>query len=238
MKFNQSGGIAGGMYVGTAEPEAIESLRDVIAAMGMRIAKRRLEAMKAEAYPTTPYLSKIDFVKDVAALAKSFPDQMARPIRTGKKRTTVLTSLGHAVSPRSLEYMFNGSRFAAANPDVRIMYGTTRNEAVHMQLKAFWRNVIFQTRRHAHVVAAVATLTKLIVSHLKRAEVTRGMEDHELLRVFCRMLVTKGFEFHPLFHFVPARNPVVDVAALLANATLIRKRPAAAQGGRAIRLRQ
>ena len=48
MKFNQSGGIAGGMYVGTAEPEAVESVRDAIAAMGMRIAKMRLEAMKAE----------------------------------------------------------------------------------------------------------------------------------------------------------------------------------------------
>eukprot|EP00959_Pyramimonas_sp_CCMP1952_P146119 3059505-Pyramimonas_sp.AAC.1 len=69
--------------------------------------------------------------------------------KTTSKKTTILGSLRYATSSKQLEYLLNLGRFIARNPDMEVMYGTTRNEALHMQLEAFFRNVFIQTERNA-----------------------------------------------------------------------------------------
>eukprot|EP00973_Karenia_brevis_P040920 5662360-Karenia_brevis.AAC.1 len=95
----------------------------------------------------------------MAAICKKFPNMM--PKRTGKN-TNVLGSLTFATSPQQLAYLQNYAKFIAEHPDIDVMYGTTKNEAFHAQLKSYFRNVMIQTRRNAKAVCQIATLAKLI----------------------------------------------------------------------------
>eukprot|EP00973_Karenia_brevis_P062558 8697936-Karenia_brevis.AAC.1 len=61
----------------------------------------------------------------------------------------------------------NALVFGKKNPRVQRMRGTTRNEALHNQLKGFWRNVMHQTARNAKVICSVATLAKLCAGQLQ-----------------------------------------------------------------------
>eukprot|EP00959_Pyramimonas_sp_CCMP1952_P381712 7998642-Pyramimonas_sp.AAC.1 len=69
--------------------------------------------------------------------------------KTTSEKTTILGALRYATSPAQLEYILNLGRFIARKPSVQVVYGTARNEALHMQLKAFFRNVFMQTERNA-----------------------------------------------------------------------------------------
>ena len=54
-------------------------------------------------------------------------------------------------------YLMNARRFFARHPTVPRMKGTTRNEALHAQVKEDGRNIFKQTARRARVVADAAT---------------------------------------------------------------------------------
>ena len=79
------------------------------------------------------------FVDDVAALCKMFHGSLGRKTSSG---STVLSALAHATKPREMAFLMNLSRFSARHPDVDIPYGTVKNEALHMQLKSFYRNIV------------------------------------------------------------------------------------------------
>ena len=117
----------------------------------------------------------------------------------------------------------NGSRFAARNPGLQKMYGTTRNEAFHEQLEAFWRNVVQQTGRNVHVVAGVATLAKLLAGQLQAKNYTIGHREHELLRTASAILMTEPLRFEPLFNHVTVAAPTVAKHTRITD-----KRPAGA----------
>ena len=72
------------------------------------------------------------------------------------------------------------------------MYGTTRNEAFHRQLKSYFRNVMRQTRRNAQVVCEIATLGKAIAGKMDKAEVIHDLEEHDLLRFALSVWLTKA----------------------------------------------
>eukprot|EP00959_Pyramimonas_sp_CCMP1952_P226741 4740827-Pyramimonas_sp.AAC.1 len=105
-----------------------------------------MSAIEAEGRPERPYRNAVSFIKDTAALCKMFPREMNK---TTSKRTTILASLRYATSPAQLEYLLNLSRFTARGPSVQVLYGTTRNDAFHLQLKAFFRIVFIQTEQGA-----------------------------------------------------------------------------------------
>ena len=119
--------------------------------MRARAAERRRKAIEKEGYTEEPYKTEMASVKDVAALAKGFPKQMKRKVES---KVTVMGPLTAAMRPEATGYMMNMAKFAARNPSVKLMYATTPKEAFHKQLKSFFRNVIFQTGRHAEGAAA------------------------------------------------------------------------------------
>ena len=67
-------------------------------------------------------------------------------------------------------------------------YGTTQNEAFHLQLKSFFRNITQQSGRNAQVVAGVATLAKLVAGHMSRAQVVREIREKDLIACVSTML--------------------------------------------------
>ena len=172
------------------------------------------------------YRSAADHVKDVAALVILFPCEVKKKL-AGKGKPAIIDSLRHATRPVLLEYLMNGSRFAARNANVKIMAGTTRNEAYHQQMKYMFRNVMHQTGRNAQNVSAVATLAKLMVSYISREwPLTVKHREHMLLLRAASMLMEKPLTFVPLLDHRAMHNPKVDMDNLPPNAKTIRKRPA------------
>ena len=153
-------------------------------------------------------------MKDVAALVKQYPEEMRRTIGTGKKKTTVKSSLKAALAPAAVGYLMNIGRFLARNPDVATLHGTTHNEAYHKELKSFLRNVMRQTRRHAQMIAGVATFVKLVSSVMNTAHCVVRYEQVDLLNAFNQTLLANG---------LPVSGRIVH-----ASTYNILKRPAAA----------
>ena len=139
------------------------------------------------------------------------------------------SSLEFATSPTEVEYLLNISRYISRNPDVKVMYGTTRNEAFHNQLKAYYRNVMLQTGRNATLVASIVTAAKLVSGTLRVGhEVTVSHAENQLLQAATSAFVSAGVTFRPKLHLRTVGNPDVDEAVLPAGARRLRKRPAAA----------
>ena len=100
-------------------------------------------------YSNSPSASANMFLDDVTAVAAEYPDEMAKSTDKGVK---VIDSLAHATNPTGMEYLFNNTRFIARDPTVKVMYGTTRNEAFHLELKNLFRNVRGVRARRAHLI--------------------------------------------------------------------------------------
>ncbi len=147
-----------------------------------------------------------------------------------KVATTVLASLEHATRPRQLECLMNLSRFAARSPHIPTMYGTTRHEAFHLQLKAFFRNVMFQTKRNATVVAQVATLSKLIAACIRKADLIANHFEFECLRLASVVLFSSTQPWVPKFNHGTTSDPSVDTALLPPTASRPGRKRRIAQG--------
>ena len=142
--------------------------------------------------------------------------------------TTVLSSLQHATSSQNLGYLMNLSLFAKRNPTVEIIFGTTRNEAFHMQLKSFFRNIYHQTGRNATLIYQVATLVKLIAGNISKCSATSVFREHQLLRSVVATMRARTEPLTPKIRCKARKNPKVDVDSLPPKAKTLRKRPASA----------
>ena len=181
-------------------------------------------------YTETPYASAQMFLDDVVALATKYPDDMQK--HTGK-RVKVINSLVHATSALALEYLFNNTRFIARNPHIEIMYGTTRNEAFHLELKSFFRNIRGVRARRAQLIGEVVTVAKLLVSSHVKSRMTKKRSQsahlHDLAMQFFASpgnLMING----PRMDVRATYNVKVNVDELPTNAKRMRKclgRPAA-----------
>ena len=182
------------------------ALRSVMNDMTNTVARQRKLQIAAVGYGRTPYVTVMDFLKNVAALAKSYPDQMTRTV---EKNLTVLGSLEISTAPKSLGYLMNGCRFQARHPEVPMLYGTTHNKAYHLEQKSFWRNVMIQTGRHARMIAKVATTTKLIGSVMVRATLVNQMRQTDLVRPFLQEYEARGIAFDQPLSRASTYNPPV-----------------------------
>jgi hypothetical protein len=201
------------------------SLATAMSSMTTQKAAAKVKGINNDGYETIPYRSADSFVQDVAAIAKSYPEELGRRIN---KKTTVLSSLAYATSGDALQYLMNNSRFVARNPEVPFSYGTTRNEAYHKELLAFYRNVFQQTERHARDVAMVATSTKLLAGYLAKCELTAAHRQEVLLRTASSLLSSSDHACFPqLMDHLAVKNTVVDIGLLPHSAKTSRKRPAA-----------
>ena len=77
------------------------------------------------------------------------------------------------------------------------MKGTTRNEALHAQVKGYDRNVMLQAARRARVVADAATLSKLIVGQMAKTQTTTTGTESRHLRYFENLLRQQPGELTP-----------------------------------------
>jgi hypothetical protein len=177
------------------QPLPAMSLSDVVANMHERTANRRHTLITSDLYDTTAYGSIILFLKDVAALTKVYSAEMDRRVAGGG---TIRGSLDAATTPVALGYIMNIARFASRHPNVPVLRGTTHNEAFHLEQKAFWRNVMKQTARHARLIARVVTLVKLIALVMKKTDCVCLPRQTELLRKFITELLHHGLNFDAL----------------------------------------
>eukprot|EP00959_Pyramimonas_sp_CCMP1952_P445742 9332501-Pyramimonas_sp.AAC.1 len=122
-------------------------------------AARTKAAIETAGYPERPRRAAAAFARDIAALRKMSPREMNK---ITSKKTTIRGSLRYATSPAQLEYILNLGRFTARNPSVQVMCGATKNGALHMQLKAFFRSVFIQAERNARAVCSICTFAKLL----------------------------------------------------------------------------
>ena len=160
--------------------------------MTKKQAKMRVKKIDEHGYSDTMYSRIADFVRDVAALTRVYPKFMKRKPK-GKKSTSVLNSVCFASSPVELEYLSNGPRFMARNPDVPMPYGTTPNEAVQGECAKYYTPVTQQRHEHARVVAGTITLRKLLDGALARVPLSRSMTKCRLLQTTANMMVAMDF---------------------------------------------
>ena len=151
----------------------------MVAAMSRESATRRLKQIERRDFMETPYTCKLEFVKDVAALAVEHKDQMRRKLKGG---STIWGSLCNATSALELGYLFNGPRFLARANVSKPPYGTTGVEALHAELVLAFGAVKQLTRSYARIRASVFTLRKLISGWMGRLKLHRTYDQKELLR--------------------------------------------------------
>ena len=89
-------------------------------------------------------------------------------------------------------YVLNVGRFGARNPKVTMLHGTTHNEAFHLELKAFFRNVMHQTSEHAVMICKIVTLVKLIYSVMSTSCCLTQQDQSSRLRAFMKTLQSDG----------------------------------------------
>ena len=187
--------------------------------------KRLYTRLQTDTYIDRPYTDISHFVEDLAAICLQYPDMMSKKT---EGRSTVQSSLENATTVQELGYVKNFCKFVANNPSLEVMFGTTRNEAFHKQLKTFYRNVMHQLRRHALCVAAVATFAKLFAGFLQRHQEfqTSSNREHTLLEQLAAFLLAESpIKFEPRMRFNVIADPVIDQSSLPKNAKRKRKCP-------------
>ena len=137
---------------------------------------------------------------------------------TGK--TTVLSSLAFATSPKELEYLMDVPRFMARNPDVRVPYGTTACEAVHTELVGMFDHITQQTAARAKLAARMFTLRKLVWGSMQRPQLTLKMTQSFMLRRCCDYLESAELVWGHDDSVVVNPAAPVDIANLDADAKL------------------
>ena len=189
-----------------SQGQPLRSLRETMRDMSVSASATRAWRIATDARARAPYTSCTEFVNDVAALAKTLPHHMERKVDS---RTTVLTSLEDALQARKAHYLMNLARFTARNKNTRTIYGTTPNEVFHLQVKAFYRNVMKQTGRNASNVAAILTLAKLVSLHLSKSDLTREHKEKEFLSAAATHLAQTPMTWQPKMDHSTAPGPTV-----------------------------
>jgi hypothetical protein len=172
--------------VGAVGPSTLPAIK---AAMSIPVANRRINAISNPSYPDQAYVIESAFVKDLAAIIIKYPGKASRIIPKSKK-TTVYGSLVFATRPENLGYLFNHSRFIARHPDIKPFYGSSANEAFHLQFKGYFRNVFHQTGRNASLVCKAVTIAKLLIAKFLHDMPGSRMREHELLQKVVQNIVT------------------------------------------------
>ena len=155
--------------------------------------------------------------------------------RVHKKKTTIYSSVRHAMRPRGLEYLLNFARFIARNPEVLVPYGTTPNEAFHKELVSFFRNIMTPGRETVQGLAKAITSIKLVAGMMKKTAVSKRYSQSLLLREYCDDFEANPLCFRPLLNVGPEIWKQVDVSGRDARAKGVarrhgvHKRPAARQ---------
>jgi hypothetical protein len=213
------------------EPPSQPSFSRAIGKMGKQRAAQLVarvandDEYKGIAYPNVKAL-----LDDIAALAKMSPETSG----TSKRSKTVLASITDSFSPRNLEYLLNFARFVSRNPDLKVMYGTTPNEAYHKEFAGYCSGIRTPTARCVKGIAQVATTGKLTANLLKVRQFAPAQSQSESMRRYCAALEASPLAFRPLLRVKARRDGKTkkDNASARAKGMRrphgVRKRPVAA----------
>ena len=164
----------------------------------------RVGQMELKEYIDAPYTSHREWSRDLAAIAKAYPEQLRRRTHKG---TTVKASLANSTREVIWRYLCNGpAMILAAGLTGDLPYGTTTNEANHLELVHFFRNVLYQTKRRQSLALAVWTLRKCIVMQVGNRFAASNVPPGEVLNRAAREVMLNPPNF-PAIDVDNRRNP-------------------------------
>jgi len=99
--------------------------------------------------PQVPWVSRLEYVKAMAAIKTAYQSQLHR--KTGDGKTTLGEILNRAVKWTNVEYFANSAKWRSRNEVGRegMANGSVGNEGHHADMKAWGQNIIKQTRERA-----------------------------------------------------------------------------------------
>ena len=142
-------------------------LRDQIRTGSMSEAKAR--RILAAAENTCVWCSRVDFIEALAAIACIFREEVLR--RGEKKGESIYEHLMHAAQPERLEWLFNNLRFRAGQTAGFLQLlptGTTSNEALHAEMRGWFRQIQSLRRTTLKLKCKVFQMRKLLELFIAR----------------------------------------------------------------------
>eukprot|EP00435_Cladocopium_sp_Y103_P025845 s3264_g6.t1 len=142
-----------------------QSLRQQIETSSM--SKAKAARVIAEVKPLQIWPTRIQFVEALASLSSTFKSEMTRKLEGTKM--TVARMLHSLASPEKMEYLFNSLRYRHTVPQhIRVLLpsGTTANEALHAELKLFFRQIQSMHRSTLTLKLNILRLGKLLSHNL------------------------------------------------------------------------
>ncbi len=143
---------------------------------------------EVDRYLAKPFESHREYIAALKRLAADYPEATRR---RNDKNATVLQLIKNGSGARHFGYLRNHSVFRALHEGPLPM-GTTGNEALHMQLKAWTRCVYKQHRLRLVIVAAVFGLYKMLGYAARRAGLTRAIREGKAAAIICGTMQRPG----------------------------------------------
>ena len=119
-----------------------------------------------------------------------------------------------------MEYLLNGPRWIARNPNIPVPYGTTGCEAVHGELAKFFSGVMQQTARHARAMVSMFCFKKLVLGVMQRLQMSGGLQPQQLLALGVRALADANLQWPIPFNIRTVPYPHVDITQLPSSVLL------------------
>ena len=136
-------------------------LRDQILTGSMT--KRKAECVLRRAETCTVWLDRSHFIEAMAAISALFWEEVQR--KGEKKGKRICEHLAYAAEAERLEWLFNNSRFRAGKPCSLLSLlpsGTASNEALHAEMRAWFRQIQSMHQSSLHLKCCVFRLRKLL----------------------------------------------------------------------------
>ena len=136
-------------------------LRDQILTFSM--AKSKAECVLGCAENNSVWADRAQFIEALAAISAVFWEEVQR--KSEKKSKRICEHLAYAAEPERLEWLFNNLRFRAGKACSLLSLlssGTTSNEALHAEMRAWFRQIQSMHQSSLHLKCCVFRLRKLL----------------------------------------------------------------------------
>ena len=190
---------------------------------GARTPQFHATAEAWEAYCSRPFRSHQEYIDQLLLIARMYLDEMERPCGSRADENTLKDILIAGSRYQHFAYLNNGCRVLHAMPEAvrrHLAWGTTANEALHMQIKGWHANVRVQhAERVPHTMRAFS-LAKMTTHNAAAYHPTTAQRTQsELLSTICGGLrvefikPTQGVAQPVAPHRLSLKRPLVVVDA-------------------------
>lgn len=126
-----------------------------------------------------PWLTRLDFIKFLAAVSSCFPEEMRRKTAAG---STLRASFAYAAAPTRCEWYFNTQRFhhslSRASLE-KFPSGTASNESLHAELNRWFRPVTGIHRQTLRIRLRIFQLAKMLAHNRALYRPTTAQWDQQ-----------------------------------------------------------